>query len=159
MLIWIPIQHENPPMSPKLRLFGYFGGTKNGTSNARNEKRQTYSWPSLVVLYSEEPFSRPFLGENSFRLVLQKRMSTENAVGCLFFSLTLTFVLSFRSLLCSRQLFKRISSKTAKMDFSPVEFCISFVFLVTELIRAISDLSSFVICPTWILILNNFFRQ
>ena len=45
-----------------------------------------YSWPSLVVPYSEEPFSRPFLGENWFWLVLQKRMSTENAVGCLFFS-------------------------------------------------------------------------
>ena len=33
---------------------------------------------------------------------------------------SVTFVLSFRSLLCSMELFKRISSKTAKMDFSPV---------------------------------------
>ena len=32
-----------------------------------------------------------------------------------FISLTLTFVLSFRSLPCSRQLFNRICSKTAKM--------------------------------------------
>ena len=48
--------------------------------------KSIYSWPSLVVPYSEEPFSRPFLGENWFWIVLQKRMSTENAVGCLFFS-------------------------------------------------------------------------
>ena len=32
---------------------------------------------------------------------------------------SVTFVLSFRSFLCSMELFKRISSKTAKMDFSP----------------------------------------
>ena len=43
-----------------------------------------YSCPSLVVPYSEELISRPFLGENRFWWVLQKRMSTENAVGCLF---------------------------------------------------------------------------
>ena len=29
--------------------------------------------------------SRPIMGENGFRLMLQNRMSTENAVGCLFF--------------------------------------------------------------------------
>ena len=43
-----------------------------------------YSWPSLVVPYSEELFSRLFLDENQFWWVLQNRMSTENAVGCLF---------------------------------------------------------------------------
>ena len=35
--------------------------------------------------------SRPFIGENVFWSVPQNRMSTENAVGCLFLSLTLTF--------------------------------------------------------------------
>ena len=44
-----------------------------------------YSWPSLVWPYTEEPFSRPFVGENQFWLVLQNHISTENAVGCLFF--------------------------------------------------------------------------
>ena len=45
-----------------------------------------YSCPSLVVPNTEELISWPFLGENRFWWVLQKRMSTENAVGCLFFS-------------------------------------------------------------------------
>ena len=45
-----------------------------------------YSCPSLVVPNTEELISRPFLGENRFWWVLQNRMSTENAVGCLFFS-------------------------------------------------------------------------
>ena len=39
---------------------------------------QTYSWPSLVVPYSEEPFSRPFLGENCFWLVLGAQTLLEN---------------------------------------------------------------------------------
>ena len=43
-----------------------------------------YSWPSLVWQYTEGPFSRPFVGENQFRLVLQSHISTENAVGCFF---------------------------------------------------------------------------
>ena len=43
-----------------------------------------YSCPSLVWSNREELISRPFLGENWFWWVLQKRMSTENAVGCLF---------------------------------------------------------------------------
>ena len=45
-----------------------------------------YSCPSLVWPNTEELISRPFLGENRFWWVLQNRMSTENAVGCLFFS-------------------------------------------------------------------------
>ena len=50
-----------------------------------------YSWPSLVWRYTEEPFSRPFVGENQFWLVLQNHISTENAVGCLFFPPGTTF--------------------------------------------------------------------
>ena len=39
----------------------------------------------LVWPYTEELISRPFVGENRFWLVLQDRISTENAIGCLFF--------------------------------------------------------------------------
>ena len=54
-----------------------------------------YSWPSLVWRYTEEPFSRPFVGENQFRLVLQSHISTENAIGCLFFHQEQLFVLPY----------------------------------------------------------------
>ena len=59
----------------------------------------TYSWPSLVWPYTEELISRPFVGENRFRLVLQKRMSSENAVGCLA-CLSRSLFLVFHSLPC-----------------------------------------------------------
>ena len=32
------------------------------------------SWPHLVVPYTEEPISQPFVGKNGFLFVLQKRM-------------------------------------------------------------------------------------
>ena len=58
-----------------------------------------YSWPSLVRPNTEELISRHFVGENRFRLVPLKRMSTENAVGCLLWlSRSLFFV--FHSLPC-----------------------------------------------------------
>ena len=38
--------------------------------------RSKYSCPNLVSPKSEEPISRPFVGEIQFRLVLQKRMGT-----------------------------------------------------------------------------------
>ena len=50
-----------------------------------------YSWPRLVWPNTEELFSRPFVGENGFRLVLQHRVSAENAIGCLFFRSHLLF--------------------------------------------------------------------
>ena len=63
------------------------------------KKTMTYSWPSLVWPNTEELISRPFVGENWFRLVLPKRVSTENAVGCLLWlSRSLFFV--FHSLPC-----------------------------------------------------------
>ena len=56
---------------------------------------ESYSWPSLVVPYSEELFSRLFLDENQFWWVLQNRMDTEDAMGCfLFRSHSLLFCLS-----------------------------------------------------------------
>ena len=58
-----------------------------------------YSWPSLVWPNTEELISRPFVGENWFRLVLLKRMSTENAVGCLA-CLSHSLFLVFHSLPC-----------------------------------------------------------
>ena len=42
----------------------------------------------------EELISRPFVGQIQFQLVLLKRIETESAVGCLVFSLALTFFVS-----------------------------------------------------------------
>ena len=47
-------------------------------------KWMNYSWPTLVVPYTEEPFSRFFVGENRFWLVLQAGMGPKNAIGCFF---------------------------------------------------------------------------
>ena len=47
---------------------------------------ETQNPDTIVVPDTEEPFSRPFWGENRLWSVLQKRMSTENAVGCLFWT-------------------------------------------------------------------------
>ena len=44
-----------------------------------------YSCPRLKRHKTEELISRPFVGENWFRLVLQNRMSAENALGYFFF--------------------------------------------------------------------------
>ena len=43
----------------------------------------TYSCPNLVVPYTEEIISRPFLDENRFRLVSQDRISAQNGIGYL----------------------------------------------------------------------------
>ena len=51
----------------------------------------SYSCPQLVVPYKEELFSRPFLGESRLWLVFQYHMSTENALGCMFFPLAAFF--------------------------------------------------------------------
>ena len=53
-----------------------------------------YSCPNLVMPKMEELISRPFVGQIQFRLVLQKDMGTESAIGCLVFSLALTFFVS-----------------------------------------------------------------
>ena len=42
-----------------------------------------YSWVGLVLPYTEELISRPFVGENRFRLVFQDSMGPKNAIGCL----------------------------------------------------------------------------
>ena len=55
---------------------------------------EIYSCPHLVRPKSEELISRPFVGEIQFQLVLLKRIETESAVGCLVFSLALTFFVS-----------------------------------------------------------------
>ena len=57
----------------------------------------------------EELISRPFVGQIQFQLVLQKHISTESAIGCLVFSLALTFLFP-RSLPCSKQLFKSMKN-------------------------------------------------
>ena len=101
---------------------------------------QWYSWVRLVSPYTEELISRPFVGENRFRLVRQTRIGPENAIGCIVFPLSLTFVFVSNSLVCSRGsrgTLIWICSKTANMDLSPVQFCISFVFHVSCLISAI----------------------
>ena len=49
----------------------------------------------------EELISRSFVGQIQFQLVLLKRIETESAVGCLVFSLALTFLFP-RSLPCSK---------------------------------------------------------
>ena len=56
--------------------------------------RGFYSCPNLVVAKMEELISRPFVGQIQFQLVLQKDMGTESAIGCLVFSLALTFFVS-----------------------------------------------------------------
>ena len=53
-----------------------------------------YSCPNLVIRKMEELISRPFVGQIQFQLVLLKRIETESAVGCLVFSLALTFFVS-----------------------------------------------------------------
>ena len=50
----------------------------------RNLILNFYSWPNLVVPYTEELISRPFVGENWFRLMLLNRMSAKNAIGYFF---------------------------------------------------------------------------
>ena len=62
-----------------------------------------YSWVGLVLPYTEELISRPFVGENRFRLVFQDRMGPKNAIGCVIVSAHLLFVLTSRSWPCSRQ--------------------------------------------------------
>ena len=47
--------------------------------------KNNYSCPNLVVPYTEELISRPFLDENRFRLVSQDRISAQNAIGYLVF--------------------------------------------------------------------------
>ena len=77
-------------------------------------KKIGYSCPSLVWSNTEKLISRPFLGENQFWWVLQKRMGTEDAVGCfLFRSHSLLFCI-VRSWPCSKQFLKRICSKRPK---------------------------------------------
>ena len=45
-----------------------------------------YSWVRLVRPYTEELISRPFVGENRFRLVFQDPMGPKNAIGCVLVS-------------------------------------------------------------------------
>ena len=53
----------------------------------------------------EELISRSFVGQIQFQLVLLKRIETESAVGCLVFSLALTFFVSQKfAVLKARQL-------------------------------------------------------
>ena len=56
----------------------------SSTKNYNNS--DFYSSPSLVCPYTEELISLPFMGEIPFRFVLEKRMGTESARGCLFLS-------------------------------------------------------------------------
>ena len=46
---------------------------------------KVYSWVRLVWPYTEKLISWLFVGEKQFWLVLQDHISTENAIGCLFF--------------------------------------------------------------------------
>ena len=64
------------------------------------------------------------MGENGFRLVPWNHVSTENAVGCLFLSLTPTFY-CFHKFAEPRV---ALCSKTAKLDFSWEQLWISFDF-------------------------------
>ena len=65
---------------------------KNDLSKKKNlSKNYLYSWVRLVRPYTEELISRPFVGENRFRLVLQARMGPENAIGCIIFPPGATF--------------------------------------------------------------------
>ena len=78
-----------------------------------------YSCPSLVVPNTEELISRPFLGENRFWWVLQNRMSTENAMGCLFFSHA-HFCFVFQKFAVLKWAFEEDLFKTAKIKLNPL---------------------------------------
>ena len=69
--------------------------------------------------------SRPIMGENGFRLMLQNRMSTENAVGCLFFIHEVLFFVPHmhiaHSIRSSMGISNRICSKAGQVDFSTAE--------------------------------------
>ena len=61
------------------------GNLKRGPFKGVRQLQSKYSCPHIVRPKSEELISRPFVGEIQFRLVLQKRMGTESAIGCMFF--------------------------------------------------------------------------
>ena len=91
--------HRSPILAYFFELSGMSRQTFALAALAQVNSVESYSWPSLVWPNTEELISRPFVGENRFRLVLLKRMSTENAVGCLLWlSRSLFFV--FHSLPC-----------------------------------------------------------
>ena len=56
-------------------------------------RTQVYSCPSLEWPNTEDPFSRPFVGQYLFRLVLLNRMNIENVIGYFFFYQLGTFPL------------------------------------------------------------------
>ena len=68
----------------------------------------------------EELISRPFVSEIQFRLVLQKRMGTESAIGCLFFihQVLLFCPTHARIIRSSMGVSGRICSEAGRMDFS-----------------------------------------
>ena len=84
----------------------------------KKETLHIYSWVRLVWPYTEELISRPFVGENRFRLVLQARMGPENAIGCIIFPPGATFFLpqtcTLLPLLSGH--FKWICAETGHMD-------------------------------------------
>ena len=45
-----------------------------------------YSFPRLEWPKTEDPFSRPFVGQNWFRLVLLNRINTADVIGYFFFT-------------------------------------------------------------------------
>ena len=49
-------------------------------------KYTVYSFPRLEWPKTEDPFSRPFVGQNWFRLVLLNRINTADVIGYFFFT-------------------------------------------------------------------------
>ena len=83
-----------------------------------SQTNNTYSCPNLVSPKSEELISRPFVGEIQFRLVLQKRMGTESAIGCLFFiHQALLFCPTHAHVIgSSMDVYSRICSEAGRLD-------------------------------------------
>ena len=54
------------------------------TRTMKNAKQITYSWGHLVVPYTEELISRPFLDENSIWRLFWDRVDPWPAAGCFF---------------------------------------------------------------------------
>ena len=115
---------DGAPWEPQQVGPGFsFRGSKHKAKHiskhtAKHIFRGSYSWVRLVWPYTEELISRPFVGENRFRLVLQARMGPENAIGCIIFPPGATFFLpqtcTLLPLLSGH--FKWICAETGHMD-------------------------------------------
>ena len=97
-----------------------------------NEMVHMYSWVGLVLPFTEELISRPFVGENRFRSVLQAHMGPENAIGCLFFHQEQLFFLPFRCPLNSRTSVHVKGKKKLLLVEKHAAYSILCVYMVLE---------------------------